>query len=228
MPTVRHLWADEDHGAYPTSGPLPTVKIHSSKEHRHLYWRLTHAVAVEWALEMNERIAVWSGADEGIAKKITSVLRPPGCANYKRHPHVDVVHGELTGVPAWEPETLDQAVPLLPEPEPTSSRGNYDGPDVPLAPYLRVVEVIREVPDSHGAKWQIVCPWLGEHSLGDRSGTYIGRMASGATWFSCSHAHCQGRGWREFKSTVRPVYRRPRHTDKAGYTGPKVREFYRG
>lgn len=228
LPTVRALWLDEDDGRYPDDGPEPTAIIHSSAYRRHLYWRLTHPVSVEWAVSLNKRIAEWADGDTGKAG-LASVLRPAGSCNFKRE-KPELVGGRLTGASLgeWEPETLDQAIPLLPEPELSSSRGNYDGPDVPLAPYLRAVEIIREVPDSCGAKWQIVCPWLGEHSHGDRSGTYIGKMESGATWFSCSHAHCQGRSWQEFKSKVRPVYRRPRHTAKPGYTGPKVREFYRG
>src|SRR5215213_5257845 len=53
--TVRSLWLDEDEGAYPEIGPQPTAVVASSAKRRHLYWRLTQDVAVEWAVTMNRR-----------------------------------------------------------------------------------------------------------------------------------------------------------------------------
>jgi hypothetical protein len=219
MPTVPALWLDEDHGAYPEDGPQPTALIFSSAKRRHLYWRLDRPVSAEEAVRLNRRLAVWAGGDTTKAV-LSSVLRPPGTANYKRRPHLDLVGGYFTGVPAWEPETLDQAVPPLPPPSSPKSTENrkYDGHDVDLVPYLRAVEVLGEVRDGSGAKWRIVCPWVGEHTGGDRSGTYLGRMASGALWFSCSHEHCQGRGWREFRQRV--GRRRTVTIYPSGFSGP--------
>jgi hypothetical protein len=200
-PTVRALWMDEDEGTYPEIGPEPTAKVRSSAGRRHLYWQLSHPVTVEWAVAMNRRIAMWSGGDIGKAG-LASVLRATGTANFKRHPQVDLVVGELTGTPAWELEILEQAIPEIPEPK-TRLREPYDGPAVDLATYLEGVEVLGEIPDGHGVKFAIVCPWIHEHSGGDRSGTRIGQRAGGGLWFHCDHEHCQGRGWSEFRLAVR-------------------------
>ena len=200
---VRCLWLDEDGGTYPKTGPEPTAVIFSSRERRQLYWLLTRAVTVEWAVAMNRRIALWARGDIGKAG-LSSVLRAPGTANFKRWPQVDVVGGEFTGVPAWEPEVMDEAVPPMPEPEPPPRpRGPYTGPQLELAPYLQAVEVLGEVPDSLGRKFGIICPWIAEHSGGDRTGTYVGQLADGGLWFACHHSHCEGRSWREFRSQLR-------------------------
>jgi hypothetical protein len=202
VPTVRSLWLDEDEGTYPEAGPQPTAAVASSAARRHLYWRLNQAVSVEWAVAMNRRIAAWAGGDSGKAA-LASVLRPPGTRNCKRHPQVDLVVGEFTGIPAWDPGVMDQAIPELADPPAPSARQPYDGPDVDLADYLENVEILAEVPDELGVKLAIVCPWISEHSSGDRTGTYVGQRAGGGLWFFCNHAHCQGRSWRDFTQHAR-------------------------
>jgi hypothetical protein len=80
----------------------------------------------------------------------------------------------------------------------------YDGPDVDLDPFLNsgAVEVLGQVPDGLGTKYQIRCPWVEQHTDQDPSGTYVGQRDGGGAWFSCWHAHCASRGWREFKERV--------------------------
>jgi hypothetical protein len=224
-PTVFSLWLDEDEGHFPESGPEPTAIVYSSDSRRHLYWRLTQPVAIEWAVDMNRRLAAWAGGDTGKAGA-ASVLRVPGTANYKRHPRVDLVGGEFTGVGAWEPEVMDQAVPELPEPSVPSRTEPYDGPEVDLAEYLDHVEVLGEIPDGLGRKYQIVCPWVDEHSGGDRTGTRIGQREGGGLWFSCDHAHCAHRHWREFKKKILPGYRLK--ITRPGYTGNMEVRISRG
>jgi len=222
-PTVRSLWLDEDDGHYPEEGPVPTAIVWSSKSRRHLYWRLSRGVAVEWAVAMNRRIAAWASGDSGKAGA-ASVLRAPGTANYKRRPHVDLVGGEFSGasLEAWEPEVMEQAVPseAVSEPPTPSRTEPYDGPEVELEPYLFGVEVLGEVADGLGTKYQIICPWLAQHSGSDRSGTYVGQRADGGLWFACNHQHCQGRTWHDFKRVVRQ--RRVSSTNRPGYTGPPL------
>ena len=65
----------------------------------------------------------------------------------------------------------------------------------------KMEEVYKEVHDGQGIKFAIKCPWAHEHSNGT-TGTYLGQRTNGATWFYCNHAHCAGRGWREFKTAL--------------------------
>jgi len=207
LSVVYSLWLDEDGGHYPEIGPRPTLIVHSSATRRHLYWQLTHPVSAGWAVEMNRRIATWAEGDVGSAT-LARVLRPPGTANFKRYPVIDLVTGELTDAGAWDPEVLDQAVPLLPnEARPSFAAGPYDGPPVTIEKYLDEVEVIGEVADGLGRKWRIRCPWFKEHSFADASGTYLGVRDSGGAWFYCNHRHCQHRTWQEFREQVQPPRR---------------------
>lgn len=221
MPTVLSLWLDEDQGTYPEDGPQPTAAVASSATRRHLYWRLTQAVSVEWAVAMNRRIAAWAEGDCGKAG-LASVLRPPGTRNFKRHPQVDQVVGELTGSGPWAPEVLEQAVPRLPE-NGTSRRCEkpYDGPRIELLDFLEdvAVEIADEVPDELGVKFAIVCPWVAEHGGRDPTGTYAGQLANGALWFHCHHAHCFGRTWPEFRHRVRRLKKKREWINQGEYFG---------
>ncbi len=200
---VSCLWMDEDEGHLPEEGPEPTAIVHSSAVRRHLYWQLDQPVAVEWAVAMNRRLAVFSSGDVGKAG-LASVLRAPGTRNYKRHPHVDDVTMTLTGAEPWSPELMEQAVPELPEPKVSTlvRTGPYDGPEVGIEEYLEYVEVFGEVSDELGVKYAIRCPWVSEHSGKDPSGTYLGKRADGGFWYRCRHAHCEGRAWEDFRLAV--------------------------
>lgn len=204
-PTVRCLWMDEDEGAYPEIGPAPTAIVASSSERRHLYWQLAYPVSVEWAVSMNRRIATWAGGDIGKAG-LASVLRVPGTMNFKRYPTVDPVTLEITDAAPWEPLVMEQAIPELPEPTRSSVAVTepYDGPEVVLEEFLEAspVEILAEISDGLGKKYAIVCPWIQEHSGGDRSGTRVGQRHGGGLWFHCDHAHCAGRNWRDFKRAL--------------------------
>lgn len=202
VPTVSSLWMDEDEGVYPDIGPEPTAVVASSSARRHPYWRLAHPVSVEWAVQMNRRIATWANGDVGKAG-LATVLRVPGTKNFKRHPQVDEVTMTLTGSGPWEPEIMEQAVPPLPEPSTVVTTGPYTGPKVEIDAYLEGVEVIGELSDGLGVKYAIVCPWVHEHTGGDESGTRVGQRADGGAWFFCDHAHCHGRTWKDFKRKVR-------------------------
>jgi hypothetical protein len=202
------LWLDEDGGHYPEDGPEPTAIVQSSTDRRHLYWRLSRPLSAESVVTMNRRIANWAGGDSSKAG-LSSVLRPPGTRNFKRHPRIDQVVGMLTGVGPWDPEVLDQAVPPLPEYNTPlkAPRGTYDGPEIELLDYVRSagIQILGEVADGGGRKLAIVCPWVDEHSGGDRTGTYAGQYDDGALWFYCHHEHCHGRGWRDLRRKARPA-----------------------
>ena len=217
-PLVRCLWLDEDDGRFPEEGPEPTTVVYSSVSRRHLYWRLNRPVAIEWAVEMNRRLAVWSSGDSTKAGA-ASVLRAPGTANYKRLPQVDLVAGEITGAHDWDPEVLDQAVPIPAIPsQPAGTRTEpYDGPELELGEFLEGIEILGELIDGHGRKYAVVCPWIDEHTGGDRTGTRVGQRENGALWFHCDHAHCAGRGWKEFKKKILPGFRMK--ITRPGYTG---------
>jgi len=212
---ITCLWLDEDEGHFPAIGPEPTAIVYSSATRRHLYWQLTRPLSAEWVVGVNRRIAHWAGGDSGKAG-LATVLRVPGTNNFKRHPQVDPVTLEITGVPAWEPEVFEQAIPPVPEPpESTPRQGarcgapvDYDGPEIGILEFLqeRGVEIrdLGGVSDSMGEKYSIVCPWVDEHSGGDRTGTYAGKRAAGGLWFACRHDHCQGRAWEDFKRKTHP------------------------
>jgi hypothetical protein len=72
------------------------------------------------------------------------------------------------------------------------------------------VTVLRSINDASSERaYGIVCPWAHEHTGGDTSGTRVGQYPSGALWFQCNHAHCDGRRWEHVREELDPeAYRR--------------------
>jgi hypothetical protein len=67
------------------------------------------------------------------------------------------------------------------------------------------VKVLAEVPDGTARiKFRVLCPWSNQHTRAIYSGSYVGQYENGALFFRCHHAHCEGRGWSEFRREVMP------------------------
>jgi hypothetical protein len=79
-----------------------------------------------------------------------------------------------------------------------------DGESLSLEDFLydHRISILREVGDAGGRKFQILCPWVTEHTGGDESGTYVGQFDDGALWFDCKHSHCKHRKWQEFRGAT--------------------------
>lgn len=94
-----------------------------------------------------------------------------------------------------------------PKKQPRRAYEGKPGERIDLVEFLGagVVEVMGEIPDGTAERvFRIVCPWLREHTRGDRSGTRVGQYPDGALFFQCEHAHCAHRGWPEFRREVDP------------------------
>lgn len=205
--SIRCLWLDEDDGEFPEGGPQPGAIIRSSANRRHLYWPLTRAVEPAKAVELNRRIAAAADGDAGKAA-LTTVLRAPGTFNYKRGSSGEAVTLELTSGPPWDPEMLEEWLPALPELErPAVDYGASYAGEYDLLGFLSSasVGIQREVSSPYGAMYEIECPWECEHTTGGNRDTVVGVLAGGGAWFKCMHAHCEGRGWREFREVVAPA-----------------------
>jgi hypothetical protein len=63
------------------------------------------------------------------------------------------------------------------------------------------IHVRRLRPWDDGYLAEIICPWADEHSTGTQ-GTAAIIHGSGARSFTCQHAHCSGRTWRDFYRAV--------------------------
>jgi hypothetical protein len=93
-----------------------------------------------------------------------------------------------------------------------SPRRPYQGPKTPPPDDLAGAVSARleawGVPVARLKRWQDgflaeleACPWAGEHTTGP-SGSAVMIRASGAYDFTCLHAHCAGRRWREFREAM--------------------------
>jgi hypothetical protein len=99
-----------------------------------------------------------------------------------------------------------EAPPEKPKPErkPYAGSGDYV---LDLGEFLGEfgVAIRRSINDANSERaYGIVCPWAHEHTGGDTSGTRVGQYPSGALWFKCEHAHCDGRRWEHFREELDP------------------------
>ena len=117
-----------------------------------------------------------------------------------------MVTGEITGVEPYDPDEFEALLP--PEPTKPAPEDEYDGPPdaaLVLEDWLEEhpeaeEQIVGERHDEKArVKFAVVCPWVEEHTGGDRSGTYLGQYPEGALFFSCNHGHCEERGWREYR-----------------------------
>lgn len=114
----------------------------------------------------------------------------------------------------------------FPEPEQKPRRPYVSGigERIDLLAFLEAagVAILGEVPDGTAERvYRVLCPWGGEHSDGDRSGTRVGQYPDGALWFRCEHAHCAHRGWPDLRALVEPSRFLKRRTVLRRVVAPK-------
>jgi hypothetical protein len=91
-------------------------------------------------------------------------------------------------------------------------RQPHRGPKVPPPDDLAVALLAKleawQVPVGRLKRWADgylveldVCPWSDEHTTGP-GGAAVVVHSSGAFDFTCLHAHCSGRGWRDFRAAM--------------------------
>jgi hypothetical protein len=106
-----------------------------------------------------------------------------------------------------ELETLVREESPEAEEKPSRSYSGKPGERIDLVEFLSAagVEILAQIPDgSAELVFRIACPWMREHTGGDRSGTRCGQYPNGALFFQCEHAHCAHRGWHQFRQEIDP------------------------
>jgi hypothetical protein len=110
----------------------------------------------------------------------------------------------------WQQDYLDALVKL--DEGDARPRRPWTGPNVPppddlagallakLAAWGVAVERVKRWADGYLVELP-ACPWAGEHTAG-AGGAAVMIRASGAYDFTCLHAHCGGRGWRDFRAVM--------------------------
>jgi hypothetical protein len=165
---------------------------------------------------------------DGLRIWIEAEKSPTWCANksgkteievYDKNRFFTITGHHLEGTPrtiearqeALDTFMVEHAPPEKPKPErePFTGSGDYV---LDLDEWLEEfsVVVLKQARDATSERaYNIVCPWLHEHTGGDASGTRVGQYTSGALWFKCHHAHCDGRRWEHVREELDPeAYRK--------------------
>jgi len=70
--------------------------------------------------------------------------------------------------------------------------GRIDGAsDVPNHPLLHIPEIIKVKTEISTGKFDIVCPWVDEHTKGEDNGAGVFTNEDGSIGFKCHHGNCQ-------------------------------------
>jgi len=167
-----------------------------------------------WANEIVNRLGSYAEISPSMTGIKIWVKAPELTTSYQK-PGLEIYAGRryftTTGLVLSFTEIVDAGEELLKIVEEefprVDRRFSYDGPKrlLNLEEFLErtQVEVFTLVDDSTAVrKFAVQCPWYLEHTHQDDSGTYVGQFESGGLFFHCHHAHCSGRGWREFKDRM--------------------------
>lgn len=150
------------------------------------------------------------------AKKYGGRCSKPGLEVYDTGRYFTVSGRMLSGSRKTIEERQSELEDLIAEEFPKAEEPNRrerrpyataPGDKLDLAEFLSAsgVAVLGEIPDTTAERvFRVVCPWVHEHTGGDRSGTRAGQYADGALFFHCEHSHCSHRGWAEFREEVAP------------------------
>jgi hypothetical protein len=186
-----------------------------------------------WAARILERLNSYSEVSpsgNGVkvwvkAPSITRAHVKPGLEIYPRSRYFtvtgDVVHGSEIAISDEESLIRDEEIAIRDEeiaaiiaeefPRVSCDRRPYDGPRrvLDVLEYLERsgIEMFAERSDGSAERvYTVRCPWWGEHTDGDVSGTRVGQYASGGLFFCCEHSHCRGvREWPQFRAELDPI-----------------------
>lgn len=136
------------------------------------------------------------GRDPGM-KGVTRYVRLPEGVNNKAS---KLVNGQpfRCRVTLWEPfntTTLEAlAAPFSVDLDATRREARTDGAsDVPNHPILQIPDVVKVKEIRSAGRFDIVCPWVDEHTGADDSGAAIFTNDDGSIGFKCHHGACQHR-----------------------------------
>jgi len=153
-------------------------------------------------------VKVWVRAD--LARSYVK----PGVEVYSRGRYFTVTGQILTQYSGGVEERTEELRGVLAQefPRQKRRRRSVEAPRVPIIGtrldlgsflYAAGVSDLSEVGDDAAeVKYQILCPWIDEHTTNPESGTFVGQYTNGALFFYCYHAHCRHRQWRDFRRAV--------------------------
>lgn len=140
------------------------------------------------------------GRDPGM-KGTTRYVRLPEGYNTKASKMIDGKPFKCI-MKEWHPArttTMEAlAAPFSVNLDATRREGRVDGAaDIPDHPLLQIPDVIHIKEVRSDGRFDITCPWVGEHSGEDDSGTAIFTNDDGSIGYKCHHGGCEGRTARD-------------------------------
>lgn len=209
----------------PARGPVVGIGVVLTQAARITCIDLDHVIGADGRLDTRaetivERCDSWterspsgSGLHVFVDGAIPRALKGEQIEVYSTDRYIAITGHQWPGAPAGvrpRQDYLDHLVRL--EAERPTPRRPYTGPAAPppddLAGALLAKLQTRGVPVHRLKRWSggylvelAACPWADEHTTG-RGGAAVMIHASGAFDFTCLHAHCVRRDWRDFRATL--------------------------
>jgi hypothetical protein len=168
---------------------------------------------VERCDSWTERSPSGTGLHVFVRGVVPRAIKGPQIEVYGTARYIAVTGHQWPGTPPGltnQQAYLDHLVKLAAEP----MRRPWTGPTTPapddLAGALLAKLQSWGLPAVHLKRWLdgylvelAACPWADEHTTG-AGGAAVMIHASGALDFTCLHAHCAGRTWRDFRGVMEP------------------------
>ena len=120
---------------------------------------------------------------------------------------------EIIGYAETEQRQIDEEANANRDTEAGNNSGTYDGERIALTDWLNrhgvTIKGERQGP-THDNKittmYHVKCPWEGEHTeaFGVRDTAVFVDPADNRWCFNCFHAHCEHRGWEDYRAKIAP------------------------
>jgi len=211
---------------HPVRGPVAGIGVVLTAEHRVACLDLDHVLDAAGGLDpAAERIvgrcASWTevspsgtGLHVFVRGHVAQAIRGHQIEVYSVARFIALTGHQWPGTPSDVRDAQPYLDVLAQLARPACPRGAYTGPAMPPPDDLAGALLARlhqwGIPGTRIKQWTdgyLVeldeCPWADEHTAG-RAGAAVMIRASGAFDFTCLHAHCAGRTWRDFRAAVEP------------------------
>ena len=181
------------------SAPLePHIVVESSPGRYHAYWIVEGAPLDQFSTIQKKLISKFSA--DPCVHDLPRVMRLPGFLHNKQAPFMVRVIQSNKILP-YSYKGFIKAFEISQNNSVTEKNSEVSLVD-PILEELKKQGLLRGELRNKLGGWDVICPWIADHTTGDRGTAYFEAHTNGYSkpGFKCQHSHCQGKNIKDLKA----------------------------